>query len=266
MPVKQKKFNWRIFLRTRRYILIALSFCFGAVFLLLLGIIPQSRQILSLRSELEKEQPRYAALQEKLKQLEAVEITAEFQQRDLIENTLPSKKPLLELLEGLNTAALASGITVEEFNLTPGVIATTSATPPPTSTNRSGRSPKAVKPVQGLDVNFTIAGSFDQIQRFAEVVEQIAPFTTITSLELSNPKQQPSSDGGVLFTAEIVTETSYFVGTIASTADTPLPVLTPADKQTLNRIEPFVASNLPEQNTIQQGGAQDLFKIDGLNF
>lgn len=265
MPVKQKKFNWRIFLRTRRYILIALSFGFVAVLLLLLGIIPQSKQILSLRSELDKEKPRYAALQDKLKQLEAVEITAEFQQRDLIENTLPSKKPLLELLEGLNTAALASGIVVEEFNLTPGVIATTSATPPPTS-NRTGRSPKAVKPVQGLDVNFTIAGSFAQIQRFAEVVEQIAPFTTITSLELSNPKQQPSSDGGVLFTAEIVTETSYFVGTIASTADTPLPVLTPTDKLTLNKIEPFVASNLPEQNSIQQGGAQDLFKIDGLNF
>lgn len=238
--------------------------CIGGV-LLLFGIIPQFQQILSLRSDLDKERPRYEALQEKLRLLRAVEITAEYQQREIIEDTLPSKKPLLELLEGLNTAALASGIIVEEFNLTPGVIATNSATPPPAPT-REGRSPRAVKPVQGLDVNFTIAGSFAQIQRFAEVVEQIAPFTTITSLELSNPKQQPSSDGGVLFTADIVTETSYFVGTIASTADSPLPVLTAQDKLTLSRLEPFVASNLPEQNSIQQGGAQDLFKIDGLNF
>lgn len=267
MPIKKKKFNSRIFLRTRRYIIVAGVFVVVSVFLLLLAVIPQVQEIFSLRSEIRKEEPRYDQLKNKFIQLDAVEITAEFQQKELIDATLPSKKPLLELLEGLNTAALASGIVVEEFNLAPGVIASESASTASQSPPlREGRSARKLASVQGMEVNFTIAGSFEQIQHFAEVVEQIAPFTTITSLELSNPKNRPSSDGGQLFTAEIVTETTYYVGSVTTKIDTPLPVLTAQDKLILSKLEPFVESNLPEQNTIEQGGAEDLFKVEGLRF
>lgn len=265
MAIKKKKFNSRIFLRTRRYILLAGVLVLALLGIIFFAIIPQTQEIFSLRDDIQKEKPRYEQLVKKFRQLDAVEITSEFQQKELIEATLPSKKPLLELLEGLNTAALASGIVVEEFNLSPGVIATESAvpTPPPVKKGRKARNQVAV---QGMEVNFTIAGSFEQIQRFTEVVEQIAPFTTITSLELSNPKQRPSSDGGQLFTAEIVTETSYYTASITTNIDAPLPVLSEQDKLVLSKLEPFVESNLPKQDSIQEGGAEDLFKIEGLRF
>lgn len=261
--IDQKQFNFQIFLATRQQMAIAIALGVGAVGLLLFGILPQGQQALELRAELEKEEPKLVALERKLSDLENIKFTPEFGQADLVEAALPSKKPLLELMMSLSSIAIETGVVIEDFEISPGQIASDSAAL--AQIQAESRRNRRNTAIDSLDLKLMVSGSFSQVQNFLILIEKISPFTTINTLTLG-VQAQTNQNQEQLIETTLSTKTYYFTQSVQTTVEAPLPKLNNQDVAVLNELSTFVASDLPEQTEILGGGLEDLFDVEGLDF
>jgi Tfp pilus assembly protein PilO len=250
--------NWRIFFATRRY-LIATIAAVGVVCLLVIFVmIPQFNEMLALRSKLQAEQPKLDRLQQKLAELDDIQFTPEFIQAHVVNEALPSYKPLLELLTSLNTAAVSTGVTIRDFKISPGLIATESAQ----LSVRSGRTGA----IDSLEVNMRVAGEFGRMQDFLLLVEKVTPFTTITQLTMGiqgiGLVADPEEYEQKVINATLTTKTYFFTQSISAAVEAPLPRLTAKDQEVLRDLAAFDLTELPEQKEIIGGGLEDLFDLE----
>jgi hypothetical protein len=253
---------------TRKPLVFAVGFGLLALVLVSSVVIPQFQQGLDLYNDLENEKPKLEKLKQKLSELENIEVSPEFAQVEVVEEALPSKKPLLELLMALSTVSEDTGAVVKEFELSPGLVASDS-TKLETKTSTSYDELSLDVTIAGtfaLDV--TIAGTFAQIQDFLLRVEEVAPFTTIVSMEIGNQlntnseqfNQQIEEDP--TFEAVLTTETYFFTQSIESRIDSPLPKIAQRELDVLNFLASFRPTGLEEQSEIRGGGLEDLFQIN----
>jgi Tfp pilus assembly protein PilO len=249
--------NWRIFFATRRYLLATVGAGLVVALLIIFVMIPQVNEILSLRAQLQTERPKLERLEQKLADLDSIQFSPEFVQSNLVNEALPSHKPLLELLTSLNTVALSTGVTVRDFQLSPGMIATEGAQPAP-GARRTGA-------VDSLDLSMRLTGEFAKVQEFLLLVEKVTPFTTITKLTVGlqgiSQVTDPDDLSALLINADITTKTYFFTQSITATVEGPLPQLTPVDREVLEELSAFDLTLLPEQREIT-GGLQDLFGVE----
>lgn len=260
----KKDFNVEIFVRMRRNLIYTIGMVAFSLAMVFFAVIPQFKQAWELRGELEAEKPKLDQLKQKLVTLENIQYAPEFAQADLVNQALPSKKPLLELMVSLNDISVISGAVIESFELAPGMIASDAAT-----AQASARSVTNQGDVDTLDVSMSVIGSDDAVQKFINELEKIAPFTTITQMTLNSLLV----DGGQVPAgqendrkAELATSTFFFTKPITATVEAPLPVVATADQVILNALAELVPSELPEQTAISGGGLEDLFGVDPLLF
>lgn len=255
-PKEQPQFNYKVIWTTRKYMV----FTVGLVALTLgiagLGIYPQIQEVFALRAEHQKEKPQLDKLQAKLAELQNILFTEEFVHAPLVNEALPSKKPLLEFLTSLNSIAVVNNIAVTNFEINPGIIATDAAQISQTS--------KVKGPVDNLELNLEIEGTFDELQAFLLDIEKISPFTTITTLSLGKGTSAADRGTDKLISAALTTKTYFFVQTIKATVEAPLPKLGANDRNVLNALAEFQASDLPEQTEIIGGGVEDPFGVGKL--
>lgn len=250
----------KIIWSTRKAFIIAIGLGLVAFVLVSAVVIPQFQQALELYEDLEREQPKLEKLEQKLAELENIEVSPEFAQIEVVEEALPSKKPLLELMVALNTVSQETGAIVQEFELSPGLVATD-------STQSEARSSVNY---DELTLDLTIEGTFAQIQDFLLKVEEVAPFTTIVSMEIGNQLNTNSAEFAQqvevdpTFEAVLSTETYFFTQSITSRVDTPLPKISQRERDVLNFLASFRPSDLEDQNEIRGGGLQDLFQVGTL--
>lgn len=257
------EFNISIFLATRKQMATAIVLGVVAVGLLVFGFIPQIQQVLELRAELDKETPKLLQLERKLSDLENVKFTPEFGQADIVEAALPSKKPLLELMMSLSTIAVETGVVIQDFEISPGQIATDSAglaAIQPTVRDRG-----TSNAVGYLEFEMEIEGTFPQVQEFLILIEKISPFTTINTLTLG-VQGDTNADDEQLIESRLATKTYFFTQPVKTTVEAPLPKLNNQDIVVLEELASFVSSDLPEQNEVLGGGLEDLFNVEELNF
>jgi Tfp pilus assembly protein PilO len=226
----------------------------GAVGLLLVlfAIIPQLKEAYGVYQQIGEEKPKLEKLLAKKLELENLVYTPEYAQISRVNAALPSKKPLLELLSGLNAISSQTGVSIDSFDLSPGLIASESAETQVAATAAYDK----------LALNLKLTGTFESIQEFMVQLERISPFTTITLLDLSDPTL--ALDGTKFQSAELETETYYFTQPIRVTIDSPLPKLSAVDQKTLIDLEQFSVTDLPIQTEIRGGGLDDLFGVKGL--
>ncbi|MEX0896390.1 MAG: GspMb/PilO family protein [Patescibacteria group bacterium] len=255
MPEIQEQ-SLRIIIATRQQLLLAMGIVIGIAALIFAVMIPQGREAWAEYQQIEQERPRLESYQNKVVQLDNIPFTPEYAQIEIIEEALPSRNPLLELLVSLNSVSADTDVVVVSYDLSPGLVATDS-----TQLQQSSRSTG----YDSLQLNLSVQGTFNELQDFLRRVEEVAPFSTITSLQLSN--QITSETGAALdaqdqeFSAELITETYYFTRPITVTYESPLPVITDQDRTVLNALASFVPTELPVQNQIQGGGLEDLFQL-----
>lgn len=258
---KKPEFNLRIFLTNRKSLGIAILLGLVSVGLVVFAIIPQFQETLSLNTELEREQPKLENLQRKLVELENIQFSPEFSQREIVEAALPSKKPLLELLTSLNTISVANNVSISEFSLNPGLIATTAA-----ELQAASRQANA-EGVDTLQVEMTVMGSFQNVGAFLIDLEKISPFTTITQLALASRNQGDDfTEEARDIQAKIITDSYFFTQSVSAAVEAPLPTLTQREQQVLEELTQFSTVDLPEQLEVSGGGLQDLFGVDPLEF
>jgi len=251
--MQMDKINLRILLSTRQFLLYTVGL--GAIILILVSalLIPQAQVAYETFTEIQIEKPKTDKLTKKLSSLESITATAEFAQIDVVEKALPSKKPVLELLTGLSSVSQNTGVNIDKFDITPGLVATDEATVQELS--------KGIKPYESLIVELEVSGSFKQVQDFIIQVERFSPFTTVTQMDLSGVlDESKAADVDQRFRAVLTTETYFFTQAIAVKIDTPLPLIAAPEQSVLSALAAFSPTNLQEQTEVTGGGLDDLFK------
>lgn len=256
--------NFQMLVRMRRPFLYALGTGLLAVVIVITAIIPQINQTYELYSEWQSEKPKLEKLRAKLADIDAVTVSPEFAQVQLVDQTLPSKKPLLEVLTSLNSVTLQSGARVSDFEISPGIVATDAASLEEAQKLRSSTQ----GPYDALTLELEIEGGFNQLEQFMYLVERVAPFTTISELELNTNSAQISEldESFDTFTATLQTDTYYFTQPISVTVEQALPRISSEDQLVLSELASFTNNDVPAQLEIIGGGLEDLFGVEGLEF
>jgi len=260
----KKDFNVEIFVRMRRNLIYTVGMVLFSLGMVFFAVIPQFKQALELRSEMEAEKPKLEKLKQKLVALENIRFAPEFAQADLVNQALPSKKPLLDLMVSLNDISVTSGAVIESFELSPGMIASDAAV-----AQLDSRNVRNQGDVDTLDVGMSVIGTDEAVQMFISELEKIAPFTTITQMSLNSlliPGEQVPAGQEDNRKAELSTSTFFFTKPIAAAVEAPLPVIDTPDQVILNALAQLIPSELPEQTSISGGGLEDLFGVDPLLF
>lgn len=255
--------SFKILLNTRIHLFYTAAVVLTVLVVLLVGLIPQIQEVISLNSTLAKERPKLDRLNQKLISLDEVQFTPEFAQIDIVNSALPSKKPLLELLTSLQSISAANSIFINNLELSPGEIATESGSfNAGTNSNRTGK--KSAGAVDSLTITMDIVGQQEQVREFLNLIEKITPFTTITQLSVELSRRNQGSEE--LLEASITTESYFFTKSLTATVESALPQLSQKDREVLTTLADFVENDLPEQTEITGGGLEDLFGVDALNF
>lgn len=231
----------------------AIAIFFGSLLILILAIIPQINTIKTANAKLAKEQQELDKITGKYKELEQIKLSPEFAQSDKIDAILPSKKPLLELMTGINSVAAISEVAVAELQINPGEIATSSAQLKQTARQQSVN-------FDSIEITITVIGQLNNIQDFMVLIEQISPITTITKIALSQNTSKQS--GVILTTAQLTLQTHYFTQQIKTTLGSNLPKISQREKEIFQTIQGFTIAEPEPQNDVEGGGLSDPFSIE----
>jgi Tfp pilus assembly protein PilO len=271
MKLSKEYLNQRYLLTTRRFA--TLAALLAVVGLLLIGfvLVPQVQSILGLVKDLQEANKDASSLAQKVEQLQNLPQSELLQAGTTINNVLPSKKPLLELLTSYNQIARESGVQFSDVSLSPGLIATESAetASSPSSSNPSGSKKRTAAPTRRksteydqLDLSLKVSGSLPNINLFLQRVEQVAPLTTVTSMSLTEKVVRTENAGpSELYEAELVTTSYFFTQSVSATVRSPIPTLSTDQKQVISQISTFLIPQIDEQTAITGGGLQDLFGL-----
>jgi chorismate mutase len=258
----QAKFNYRTFLTNRKPLGMAIGLVLVIISLVIFFIIPQFQETLELNSELQKEKPNLEKLQQKLVELDNIQFDPEFSQKEIVDAALPSRKPILELLTSLNTIAQNDAVSITEFSLNPGLVATSEA-------EVVAEAKKKVRSdgVDTIKVEMIVNGTFENVNRFLINLEKISPFTTIIQLSLSSKESADDFTSQANdMQAKIITESYFFTQSVSAAVEAPLPVLNTLEQNVLSELADFSNVDLPVQIEVTGGGLEDLFGVDPLEF
>lgn len=253
--------NFKTLVNNRRFLLLAVACGLASILVLSLGIIPQIQSIFQTRDDLSASQQRLERLQKKNSQLASLQAVEAYSSVDEVNQTIPSHKPLLELLSALNLVAGKTQVSIGNLSLSPGEIASASAEFLDQGKNDLGK--KAEKGrvdsiYETMNVELSIAGFFSDVQEFLLEIERVAPMITITSLGLDIKSEdviRPSD----LVQADLVLQTYYFTQSIRASLDSPLPQIGNKETEIVAEIKDYLYPNLNQQTQIQGGGVEDLF-------
>lgn len=256
--MKLNEATFRILISTRRPFLYSLGIGLVSCILVFVVMIPQIQDTISLFGKLNAETPKTEKLKQKLAALESIVNTAEYAQIDIVEDALPSKKPLLELLTSLYMVSTKTNVAIQQFKLSPGLVASdsTAQTAAPKRNNNA---------YDSLELTIQLSGTFQQIQDFLLQVEKAAPFTTVTKMDIGGEIATGSdlTKENRVFKADLVTKTFFFTQAISVRVETPLPLLDVKEQNVLAALASFIPNTLSEQTTIQGGGQEDPFGVPG---
>jgi len=260
MTFRLTELNPRYLIDSRRYQLLSVVAATVVVLLLLLGIMPQVQAALDLSSKQTAETKKLDALPRKAQELENLSSSPVAQQIQTVEKVLPSSKPLLELLTSLNLAARESQVNISALSLSPGSIATDSASVATTSKSKTVKKSKGT--TDTLSVDLIIGGQLNDVNRFFETVERRAPLSTISSMSLTKKNQGIVGSQVDSFEAELTITSYFFVQSVNSAVETALPPVTSEQQALLEDLATFVLATDAQQREIQGGGLNDLFGVD----
>ncbi len=252
--------TFRLLLATRKMMLFSVGLVTIGVLLVFSVMIPQIQETISLYGKLQSEAPKAELLKKKISALESVTNTAEYAQIHVVDGALPSKKPLLELLTSIYSVSSQTQVNLEQFQLTPGLVASDSTVADKT------RSTTNTRAYGSMELETKITGTFQNIQAFLLQIEKVAPFTTVTKMEIGGEVAGSTATDKEtrLFQASLTTQTFFFTQPISVRVETPLPTLTAQDQNVLATLASFVPNALQGQSTIMGGGLEDLFGVSSL--
>lgn len=243
-----KEVNYRLFWNTRKEMVLAILLFIISALILWLGIIAQIEPLTKDLTALRKAQDELTKFTQKANQLTQIVLDQTFRNASEVDQVLPSHKPLLELLNNLNSVATVSQVVIRNFSLTPGDI----------SENLQVKLSSRQQAYDYLDLTFSVSGELGRIQNFLTMIEQVTPISTITSIAIN---RNIDADPNAPAQAELVLRSFYFTQPIKTTITNPLPSLDDIDRRIISEINRLTPSNLPQQGEVITGNRGNLFGL-----
>ncbi|MBT4124418.1 MAG: hypothetical protein HN981_01410 [Candidatus Pacebacteria bacterium] len=250
--------NFSLIMSTRKKLVTAISLGITS-FILLILTYTQITAIFETRRKIEITQKKVDQLNAKTTELQQLKFTPEYAQASRMSEVLPSYKPLLELLNNLNSVANKTNVSITEFQINPGEIIT----------EEEGKTKVLVKKKQSaeydqLNLELSILGELNQVKEFMNLIERVSPLTTITSLTIDRKTTSFTTEDQQLTRADLFLNTYYYTKPISSTLSSALPDITVEEKDIFQEILDFTPPEVESQTQIIGGNNTDLFGIDGL--
>lgn len=262
MPLnKLNTLSLTVLMGSRKTLVSAVALGIAAVILAFLAY-RQVASVFATRANVAAEQKKIAQLNQKSQELEQLRSSPEFAQADQINKVLPSHKPLLELLNNLNSVAASTKVAITEFQINPGEIATDSTQA--VDVKAANVKKKSNPDYNQLDLKLTIIGELSQVRKFMDLIERVSPITTITNLTVDR-KVSGSAVSGTTTRADLSLSTYYYTKSISSTLSAPLPEISAREREVFQAILDFTPADIGNQTGVVTGNNQDLFGINGLN-
>ncbi len=251
-------FNLSLLMSTRKSLVRAIAFGFTSIVLLILMYF-QITGISETRKKMETTQKKIDQLDKKTAELQALKFTPEYAQAQKMSDVLPSHKPLLELLNNLNSVASETNVSITDFKINPGEIITEADTEAKTTPKK-----KSTAEYDQLTLELSITGRLDQVKEFMNLIERVSPITTITNLTIDR-KAVNINDNQQLTRADLTLNTYYYTKSVSATLSSALPNITQEEKDIFQDILDFTPPEIENQKEIIGGNNTDLFGIDGLD-
>lgn len=251
MIENQSEFNWRLFWNSRKELVLSILLFVLAIMITLIGVVQQVNPISATYQKMidrEKEMKKFMDKANSLDQLASDPSTNNFSEVDKV---LPSHKPILEILTNLNNVANNSQVSIRNFTISPGAIASDS-----TQVKRASKSS-----YDFLDLNFSVNGPLWRVQNFMTLIEQTTPISTITDISIN---RQIDGDKNAEAQATLILRTFYFTQSISVTVATPLPEVASADQAILRHINELIPNNLETQTEIIKSDRGNLFGLQDI--
>lgn len=261
---KKQEINLKSLLTNRRYLVISVFSGIIGLMIVFMGIIPQINQNFDMNREIKTEQEKLKSLIQKVSDLENVSAQEAFSSVGLVNQILPSKKPLLELLAALNASAAKDGVVFTNLSLSPGEIASESAQfldrAKTTSKRKKKTAPVSKEGYSSLDVELEVSGIFSDIQEFLLNIEKVAPLINIKSLSL-NIKSENIIRPTDQVEAELVVSVYYFTQTVSAALESSLPDIGRREQEIISEVNGYFYPSVNVQEQIVGGGLEDLFGL-----
>ncbi len=261
--------NLQLFLKNRKFLVLTVILVWLSFGLGFFVIKPQIASIFKNKSELDKNRTQLKKLQQKLVELKQIRLSEEFEKKDKVDEVLPSHKPLLELLANLNQAAKKTGIIFTNFEISPGKVAS-----PGAKVNKTAETQKGYN---SLELELSIRGMEEDVDQFLELVEKIAPLTTITELSINRKNHdltedevekevatKATGDSLTVSSADMVMSTYYYTRTVTTTLSKKLPAVGEKEIEIFETIQKFRPSNFKPQTELKKSELEDIFGVKGL--
>lgn len=278
MPIleTQEDFNLKLFINTRKHLLLAVALMWGTLALIFFAARPQLQLIFDLKDDLNRSRQDFKDLTRKMTELKQIEISQDFKNKEKVDEILPSSKPLLTLLFNLNQAAQKNKIQVDNLEISPGLIPNKAEEEESSVEKAKAKDSPSSTDYSQLELALSISGNEQAIDDFLETIEQIAPFSTITELEINNsfdPNNNPNQtddqqqiQADQQASADLTLHSFYYTGTIRTEIATKLPSVDDEELTVFNTIQKFRPSEFEQPTNIQAGDVEDLFRIEGFDF
>lgn len=259
MKIDMDKINLRRLVATRKFLIKALGLAALSLTVIAFSIFPQIAKIFEIQTDITKERKSLNKLQVKLSSLEDAQTLQLVENAQVIDKALPSYKPLLELMAGINYVAQISGVGIENIELTPGLISTESAQEQ--SLVKKKQVTNETQGYKNLSVKLKIAGTISQINSFLSQAERISPLVNVNKIVLSeNSRSDNFFD--VDFEAEVEVMTYYFTKSVKAAVNDPLPQAAVEHIELIDEVKKYYVAKPDQQINIQGGGSDNLFGFE----
>jgi Tfp pilus assembly protein PilO len=265
---KKEKVSFSSLLLNRRYLVMSVVGGLLIILILFSGFIPQINSLFELNDQINRDEKKLSALRQKAVDLENIEAQEAYRYVDSVDQILPSKKPLLELLTSLNMVATRNNVRFNNLSLTPGEIASESAeflSSAKSSKKKRSKKTANQKEFDTLNVELEISGMFSDMQKFFLDIERVAPLITITglSLDINSDNIVKSTDQ---VKAELVLSTYYFTQSVSAALETSLPNIGSREQEIITEIRGYSYPTVEAQQQVMGGGLEDLFGLSRQDF
>jgi len=162
----------------RRYLVFPLLSVAVIWISLMLVFIPQTKQVLELREDLETDQERLERVTRKATVLGGLDEASTNSIFEVVERVLPSQKPAFSVLASLRDLSVESDVSVSKFDFSPGSLATESA--------KKGKKKAQVRlgGLASFPMELNLTGSVEGINRFLQGLDAMAPLVSVEDISL----------------------------------------------------------------------------------
>lgn len=207
-------------------------------------------KVIALDKDIQKTKKTIQILGDKAQQLAAIDENELKRKVLLIEDILPSYRPILELINSIQQLALSQNVIFKGVDLSPGKL---------DDVKDSSR--------QEFSITFSISGELNQINSFINELKRTPPPMKIETLDLRMPqldplaKPEPSAQSTTNLITATLTITVYYqpVPTDIGAVDQPLMSLSQDERETLKKIASF--NVFPKMQLVTVAGKEDLFAL-----